>query len=189
MTGAFVAVVGPSGAGKDAVIGWARDALTPRAGEFVFPRRVVTRPAGPGEDHVPVDEAGFARIERAGGFALAWRAHGLAYGVPAAVIDAVRGGAVAVVNLSRGILPELADRFGRSYVVRISVSEDVRRARIAARGRESTADADARLNRADPAPDFPVDLEIVNDGALAEAGAALTTFLQGVRGPITARSR
>lgn len=180
MTGVLVAVVGPSGAGKDAVIGAARDVL---GGRFRFPRRTITRPAGLGEDHDPVDDAEFERIERTGGFCLSWRAHGLAYGVPTAVADAVREGAIAVVNVSRSVLPSLVECFGCAAVVRITVPEDVRRARIAGRGRETAAAIDARMNRADPAPDSPVDLEIVNDRSLEEAGAALAAFLTGIAVP------
>lgn len=37
-------------------------------------------------------------------------------------------------------------------------------------------------NRADPAPGQPVDLEIVNDGPLADAGDTLIAFMRGVLG-------
>lgn len=180
MIGVFVAVVGPSGAGKDSVIGSARAMVT---GRFVFPRRTITRPVGCGEDHEPVGETEFARIERAGGFCLSWRAHGLAYGVPVAVADAVRNGDIAVVNVSRGVVPTLEERFGCAAVVRVTVSEEVRRARIAGRGRETSAAVDARMNRVDPAPGAPVDLEIVNDRSLEEAGVALAAFLTGIAVP------
>lgn len=178
MSGAFVAVVGASGVGKDSVIGAARGYLAERSGVFTFPRRFVTRPVGPGEDHVPVSEADFERIERDGGFALSWRAHGLAYGVPVEVIATVRGGGVVVVNVSRSVLRGLTERFEHSAVVRVSVSDEVRRARIAGRGREAAADIHARMNRADPAPDCAVDLEIINDGAIEDSGRALADFLR-----------
>lgn len=175
MSGAFVAVVGASGAGKDSVIGSARAALEDR--RFVFPRRVITRPAGQGEDHEPVSEAEFAALEAEGGFVLSWRAHGLGYGVPIAVAGAVRDGGVAVVNISRSVLGELERHFERSAVVRISVPEELRRARIAGRGREADADIHERMSRADPAPDSAVDLEIINDRALEAAGQAFAGFL------------
>ncbi|MGB4780221.1 phosphonate metabolism protein/1,5-bisphosphokinase (PRPP-forming) PhnN [Microbacterium sp.] len=178
MTGAFVAIVGPSGAGKDSVIGAARTLLA--ADDIEFVRRVITRPASPSEDCDSVSESHFAAAEARGAFALSWRSHGLAYGIPAAVEERVRGGAVVVGNVSRGVLPELGERFGRARVVRITVPEDVRRARIAARGREDAAAIAARLDRADPAPEHPVDLEIVNDRTVAEAGEALARFLRGV---------
>lgn len=187
MSGVFVAVVGPSGAGKDSVIESARGLVGTRG--FVFPRRMITRPPARGEDHLPVSDAEFARIRAAGGFALSWRAHGLWYGIPVDVSDAVLGGDVAVVNVSRGVLAGLGQRFARTAVVRVTVPEDVRRERIARRGRETAADMDARVNRVDPAPDAPVDVEIVNDRALEESGGALADFLSGVRAGCSLVSR
>lgn len=181
MTGAFVAVVGPSGAGKDSVIDAARRRLDGDP-TFVFARRVITRPAGPAEDCAFVTEEQFAAHEASGSFSLAWRAHGLAYGIPVENLALVRGGTVVVGNVSRAVLTELDDRFPRAYVVRITVPEDVRRARIAARGREDDAALTARLDRPDPAPGHPADLEIVNDATLEEAGETLAAFLREVAG-------
>ena len=80
----LVLVVGPSGAGKDSLLNAARAAFAddPR---IHFVRRVITRPADPGgEDHEPVNEAGFA----ARSFALSWSAHGLSDGIPAEALTA-----------------------------------------------------------------------------------------------------
>ncbi|MGI6879556.1 phosphonate metabolism protein/1,5-bisphosphokinase (PRPP-forming) PhnN [Microbacterium sp. gxy059] len=181
MTGCLVAVVGPSGSGKDAVLGWARERLA--EAHALFPRRVVTRPAGPGEEHEPCAPDDFAARADRGEFAVRWEAHGLSYGVPASVARHVADGGVAVVNVSRGVLPSLADVFGRVRVVRVTVPEEVRRERILARGREGSAAAEARLSRPDPAPDFPVDLEIVNDAALSTAGARLVALVESLRLP------
>ena len=82
MSGAFVAVVVASGSGKDSVIGAARDLLADQDEGFVFPRRLITRPVGAGEDHLPVSEADFTRIESEGGFALSWRGTASPTGCP-----------------------------------------------------------------------------------------------------------
>ncbi|WP_104082245.1 phosphonate metabolism protein/1,5-bisphosphokinase (PRPP-forming) PhnN [Cryobacterium sp. Y11] len=180
MSGTFVAVVGPSGSGKDSIIDYTRAALTGHS-EIVFPQRQITRPAGAGEDHNPVSADEFAAAEDRGDFALTWHAHGLAYGIPAHVIDVVESGGVVVANVSRGVLKRLPGLFTNVRVARVTVPEDVRLARIIARGRENEAAAAARLARIDPAPDHPVDLEIVNDGTLDAASAALVQFLTRVR--------
>ncbi len=181
MSAGFVAVVGPSGSGKDSVIECARTALEGHGG-VIFPRRRITRPAGAGEDHDPVSEAEFAAAENRGDFALTWQAHGLAYGIPAAVFDAIATHHVVVANVSREVLTHLPTLFANVWVVRITVPEHIRRARILARGREDEAGAEARVSRPDPAPGYPADLEIVNDGTLEEAGTALTAFLTRVHG-------
>lgn len=59
--GSFVAVVGPSGAGKDTIMDAARVALANDT-RFHFVRRIITRPQMPGtEDHDSLDEAAFAK--------------------------------------------------------------------------------------------------------------------------------
>ncbi|MGQ3357242.1 MAG: hypothetical protein ACT6XS_21655, partial [Phreatobacter sp.] len=88
--GRLVLVVGPSGAGKDTLIAAARSRLASDEA-VLFPRRIVTRPASAAEDNVEADEATFARIAEAGGFALTWSAHGHRYGIPAVVDHAVYG--------------------------------------------------------------------------------------------------
>lgn len=175
--GAFVAVVGGSGVGKDAILDYARE----HAEGAVFVRRTITRPAGPGEDSWQLTEAEFADFEAAGGFAMSWRAHGLGYGLPIGVDDVVRGGGVAVANVSRTVISPLAERYAEFRLVRVSVSSEVRAARLAARGREAEQDIAARIARPDPAPDAVVDLEIVNDGTVAEAGELLIAFLHTLR--------
>ena len=115
-SGAFVCVVGPSGAGKDALIAHARSALAAEP-SFLFVRRLVTRPSGAFEDHDTLSEEAFARGEAEGAFALSWRAHGLGYAVPLAAGIAVDGGAVAVCNLSRAAIDDARRRFPNVLVV------------------------------------------------------------------------
>ena len=56
VTGLFVAIVGPSGAGKDSVIRGLSERLT--AGDDVLvARRVVTRPSDAYEDHDTLEES------------------------------------------------------------------------------------------------------------------------------------
>lgn len=180
MSGVFVAIVGPSGAGKDTVIEHARASLTD-CDDIVFPRRLITRPTGDGEDCISVTDDGFAHAEDRGELALTWRAHGLAYGVPASARTTVAAGGVVVANVSRGVVAQLPALFGEARVVRITVSDEIRLARIIARGRETREAAAARVSRPDPAPEHPVDLEIVNDGTLDEACERLVEFLRHVR--------
>lgn len=168
--GAFVAVVGASGVGKDALITYAHD----RTPDTVrYPRRTVTRPSGPGEDHDPLDPDAFATAARTGAFAVHWHAHGLDYGIPAQVDADVRAGMTVVANVSRGVLGVLAERYARLVVVCVTVPDAVRAERLLARRRESSDAVTARLERPDPAPDHQVDVEIRNDGPLEVGGEAM----------------
>lgn len=172
--GAFIAVVGASGVGKDALLSYARE-----RSDACFPRRAITRPPGPGEDHDPATEEQFAAALGQGAFAVSWRAHGLRYGIPAAVDAEVRDGRVVVANVSRGVLGKLDARYERLIVVRVTVSEEVRAQRLRARSRETEPGIGQRLARPDPAPGHRVDELIKNDGSLAEGGDLLLRVIRG----------
>jgi ribose 1,5-bisphosphokinase len=173
--GPFVAVIGASGVGKDALLSYARE----RAGASAcFPRRAITRRAGPGEDHDPMEVEEFASALENGAFAVWWQAHGLCYGIPDSVDTELRAGRPVVVNVSRGVLGLLASRYERLIVIRVTVPDAIRATRLRARQRESINDIAQRLDRVDPSPDHPVDAEIRNDGPLHEGGAQLLRIIR-----------
>ena len=147
LKGVFVAVVGPSGAGKDTLMSRAGHdpALDPR---IRFARRVVTREAlVTSEDHDSLDEAGFARAEASGAFSLVWSAHALRYGLPRSILDDLAGGAVVVANLSRRSLDAAAAIFGAVHVVEVTARPEILLARLVGRGREPEATIRDRLSR------------------------------------------
>lgn len=176
--GLLVLVVGPSGSGKDTVIGGVREAL---AGEpaVVFPRREITRPADAGgEDHLPVDQETFLTRRAGGAYALAWEAHGLGYGVPSAIRDDLGVGRTVVVNVSRGVIEEARLSLPPVRVVSLTVPPEVLRRRLAARGRETPEDIERRVQRAGAfqvtGPDV---VTVVNDGPVAAAVARLAAAI------------
>ena len=150
MSGAFVAVVGPSGAGKDTLM--SRAALHPAlAPDIRFVRRTVTRTATvESEDHDSLDEAAFARAEAEGAFALVWAAHGLRYGLPRAIGQDLAQGRTVVANLSRRSLGDAAAAFDRLRIVEVTARPEILLARLAARGREGEGAVRARLAREAP---------------------------------------
>jgi len=175
-----VLVVGPSGVGKDTLIDGARAALAADP-SIIFARREITRPADAGgEDHTPVSEAAFQARRAAGGYLLAWEAHGLGYGLPATLNDDVAAGRTVVANVSRGVLDQARERFASVRVVSISASPETLARRLAARGREDAAGIQARLARADlPANLGDGVVELRNDGTPAEGVAALVAAIRG----------
>jgi phosphonate metabolism protein PhnN/1,5-bisphosphokinase (PRPP-forming) len=166
----FVAVVGPSGAGKDTLMAGAR-ALLVADPRFRFVRRAITRPveAG-GENHEALSPEAFAARRDTGGFALWWQAHGLSYGIPRDIEDDLARGRVVVANLSRHALRDAASRHPLR-VLEITAPVALRAARLAARGREDVADIAARLSREAPLPPG-LDVETVSNDAAVEDGVA-----------------
>lgn len=168
----LVAVVGPSGAGKDTLMAGARARLAGDA-RFLFVQRSITRPAGAGgEDHAPVTREEFERARAAGAFALWWEAHGLLYGIPRAVEAAMDAGRVAVANLSRGVLDHAAARYALR-VLEITAPPELLAARLTARGREGAADRAARAARAMTLPPGVAVTTILNAGTVEQGVAAV----------------
>lgn len=176
-SGRLIVVVGPSGAGKDTLMDYARKALEGRDG-ILFVQRFITRPteAG-GEAHRAVTPEEFARAKEAGAFAVDWSAHGLSYGVPASVVDEIAAGHTSIVNGSRMALPLFRNRFPEAEFVLITAAEDIRAARLASRGREGIEEIRARLSRAVSEPYEDYALIIENDGAIETAGERLVSFI------------
>ena len=179
MTGIFVAVVGPSGAGKDTIIDYARTHL-PQDGSYHFVRRVVTRDAhGNTEDHDTLSEAEFLKAVERSEFCIHWQAHGLYYGLPASVEQVLENGGVVIANLSRKVLPQLAKRFPRVAIAHITARPEVLAQRLASRGRETPESITSRLQRQEPveAGDLPLWV-IDNSGDVATAGETFLSHLK-----------
>jgi phosphonate metabolism protein PhnN/1,5-bisphosphokinase (PRPP-forming) len=168
----LVLIVGPSGAGKDTLLDAAREALAddPR---FVFARRSITRPADAGgEAHEALSEAAFEARRAAGGFALWWRAHGLSYGIPAAVEAELAAGRVVIASVSRAVVTEAASRYP-VRVVEITAPPAVLASRLAQRRREHAEGISERLSRQIALPDNLAVLRVVNDGSVEQGAAHL----------------
>ncbi len=177
MTGGFVLVVGPSGAGKDTLIGLARDALAGDA-RFLFATRVVTRAADGSEAHDSLDDEAFAASEAAGGFCLSWQAHGLRYGIPASALAAARNGIIVLCNISRAKVAEARLSLLGVSVVEVTAPPDILASRLAARRRDSDGDLRARLQRDVAIEGQPPELRIVNSGSAEDGAAELLRHLR-----------
>jgi len=168
--------VGPSGAGKDAVLREARRRLASRR-QFAFARRVVTRQPDSAEDHDGVSASEFAARLRQGRFALNWQAHGLNYGIPVEIDEAVRRGGCVVLNASRTIVAGARARYRHVAVVLIDAPAELRADRLGRRRREHGPDLAARLGRATGFEPTDADLIIENAGPLTMAAGAFVDWL------------
>lgn len=178
--GRFIAVVGPSGVGKDSLM----DAMVAaRPSNLHRVCRAITRAkdAG-GEVFDAVSDIQFATRVASGSFALHWTAHGLSYGIPNDVRDTMEAGHDALANLSRGMLKRANETFDDLIVLSISAAPDALARRLSGRGREGSAEIAKRLAR--PAPEMPAGLtvfQIDNDGVLEASVQAALSALYPVR--------
>ena len=101
--------------------------------------------------------------------------------MPLAALAAVRRGAVAVCNLSRGAVAEAQVVFGSVVSVLVTAPPEVIATRLAARGRESLAAIEARLKRQVERGDFSPDHMIANDGAVEAGGSRLVDIIEKLR--------
>jgi thymidine phosphorylase len=172
MQGRLFFVVGPSGSGKDTLLNGARAALAADR-RVVFATRVITRPAGVGnEDHRPCDLAEFDRRVASGGFLIHWSAHGLKYGIPMELADHLASGQNVVVNGSRAAVAELLGKTRNVTVVEISAPPELIAERLMARGREDVEQVRARLARVTPELPAGADTVEIRNDAEVEIGVA-----------------
>ena len=175
MSGRWVFVCGPSGAGKDSVMACAQALLKGQAG-FVFARRMVSRPLQAGSDHDPVTPGEFNALLQSGGMHWHWQAHGFNYGIAAHYAADVLAGRTVVVNGSRDHVNNLQP-MPDLKIVEISASPKHLEARLLSRGRDSSSAVVARLERNAGFAHLKADLIIINDGELHLAGQRLADYL------------
>ena len=178
MSGAWIFVCGPSGAGKDSVIALAQQTIGEHQ-DIVFARRLVTRPAQAGSDHDPVSEAQFHALRQAGGLRWHWQAHGFHYAIAARYAADVQAGRRVVVNGSRAHVQGLSPS-AEVRRVEVTASPALLAARLAGRDRDTASAVANRLARG--AACFgsrAANCVIVNDAELAVAAQRLADYLTG----------
>ncbi|MEM9433894.1 MAG: phosphonate metabolism protein/1,5-bisphosphokinase (PRPP-forming) PhnN [Pseudomonadota bacterium] len=177
--GRLIAVVGPSGVGKDSLMLGIHAAVP----ETRLVRRTITRAPGmESEQYDSVSKPTFDEMVESGAFLLYWDAHGLSYGIPKAVATHVTHGTDCLVNLSRNVLPQAAEIFPSLVVLNITASPEILAARLTARGRETEGEIVARLAQANKTlPEGLVVVEISNDGPLRDTVAEAVALLQPAR--------
>jgi ribose 1,5-bisphosphokinase len=172
----LVYIMGPSGAGKDTLIAYARARVDPA--RILFAHRYITRPATDcGENHIALSAEEFAARSAAGLFALSWRSHGFAYAI-GAEIDLWRGnGILVVVSGARTAWPQARRRYPDIRGILVDAPVAVRAARLAARGREDEAAIAERLRSDVQVAESDAVQRLDNGGPLHRAGGEFIDLL------------
>jgi ribose 1,5-bisphosphokinase len=177
--GRLILVVGPSGAGKDTLLGLA-GATCADDGNIVFARRVVTREASSFEDNAQLSVDDFCAALARGEFAMHWEAHGHRYGLPRTIDDDIRAGRTVVVNVSRMVIDAMRHAYVNVLVVAITAPSDVLAQRLAMRARTSDGTLQDRLTRK-VADEAAADKTIVNVGSAEFHARQLVQIIRGRR--------
>lgn len=176
--GKLVLVVGPSGAGKDTLLRLARLACADDP-NIVFVRRVVTREASSTEDNEEMTPDSFREASERGAFAVHWKAHGHAYGLPCTIDDDIGAGRTVVANVSRTVIAALRRTYANVVVVAVTAPAEVLAARLAMRKRDSDGNIGQRLTRA--VDDVRPDATIVNVSSADYHARQLVRIIGGGR--------
>jgi ribose 1,5-bisphosphokinase len=166
----LIYVMGPSGAGKDSLLAFARERVGTRV---MFAHRYITRAVADGENHIALTHDEFASRLSYGLFSMHWESLGLRYGIGVELDAWLVRGMPVVVNGSRQHAEVVLERYPHARFVYIDATPAVLAARLARRGREDARQIEARLARR-PAFGLPAHATVVkidNSGMLADAGA------------------
>ena len=168
--GCLIAVVGPSGAGKDSLLNGAREQLP----QVHFMRRIITRPhnAG-GEDHIELTKDAFTAQITAGKMLFHWQAHDLDYGISIDAASLVRNGNSVVFNGSRAALKAQCAAWPDMKIIWVAANRETLAERLIARGREAPDIIQARLARS--TVEAPENAVIVNNDCRIKDGIARMT--------------
>jgi ribose 1,5-bisphosphokinase len=174
--GRLILVVGPSGAGKDTLLGVAKAACAEHK-NIVFPRRVVTRQASSSEDNAQLGLDDFRQALARGDFAMHWEAHGHSYGLPREIDDDIRAGRSVVVNASRTVIDAARRSYANVTVIAITAPPEVLAERLKMRARGSDGKVEDRLSRTVDAT--APDVTILNVGRPEDHARRLVRAIRG----------
>jgi len=177
--GRLILVVGPSGAGKDTLLGLAKAAC---AGDdnVVFPRRAVTREASPFEENEQLSLDAFRQARSQGDFAVHWEAHGHCYALSRALDDDIRAGRTVVANVSRAVVEAIRRAYADVVVISITAPPEILSQRLAARARSSDGRLADRLGRVVGDAASVPDVTITNVGSAEHHARELVRIIKGV---------
>ena len=177
--GRLILVVGPSGAGKDTLLGLARAACADD-NSIVFPRRAVTREASSFEDNEQLSLDAFRQARSLGDFAVDWEAHGHCYALSRAIDDDIRARRTVVANVSRTVIDAARRTYANVTVVSIAAPPEILAERLGTRARGSDGKLVDRLRRAADGATAEPDVTIMNVGSAEDHARELLRAIRGL---------
>ncbi|WP_074217258.1 phosphonate metabolism protein/1,5-bisphosphokinase (PRPP-forming) PhnN [Halodesulfovibrio marinisediminis] len=146
MAGTLFYLMGPSGAGKDALLNALRSRLEDKP--VIIAHRYITRPASAtGENHVALSKKEFKKYLFANSFSLHWHSHNRDYGIGIEINYWLQRGISVVINGSRAYLQQACELYPDLQPILITAPEDTIKERLYKRKRETEAEIMQRLQQ------------------------------------------
>ena len=178
--GRLILIVGPSGAGKDTLLGLAKAACAEDR-SIAFPRRAITREASVSEDNEEVSLGTFQEALARDEYAMHWEAHGHCYALSRAIDNEIRAGHTVVANVSRTVVAAVRRAYASVLVVSITAPPNVLAERLAMRGRSSDGRIEHRLGRTVDEVAAAPDVTIVNSSSAEYHARQFVRIIKGER--------
>lgn len=173
----IILVVGPSGSGKDTLLRSARNSLLGKD-SIAFARRYITRPPDENEDNYYIDTIGFAQLERSGFFLSTWQAHQNQYGIAEHMLSTHNSYSTIVCSISRSAISDFDHSYDNTLTIYVTAEKEILKQRLLKRGRESQADREKRLARAEKKVEANTLITFDNSRNLHESCARFTSLIQ-----------
>jgi ribose 1,5-bisphosphokinase len=179
-SGLWIFVCGPSGAGKDSIIAFAKQELYLDQ-RFCFSSRYITRVDKLEKDQVSISQEKFDEMYSAGNLVWAWQAHGYSYGISSTYRQKVNEGRIVVINGSRAHAA-LNTPHPDIRVVQINALEEYLVSRLNERGRENSDAQSERIKRNSLYKNIHFDIQIQNNESIESAAKKFIDYLLSLRG-------
>jgi phosphonate metabolism protein PhnN/1,5-bisphosphokinase (PRPP-forming) len=176
----IIAVVGPSGSGKDTLLRYAAGAFAQRQ-DIVLARRYITRPPDHNEDNYFIDPVGFSHLRKSGFFLSTWEAHCNYYGIARHSIDGSNGYSTIICSISRSAILDF-EKTCTTTTILVTARKDILRQRLLARSRESGKEIEQRLGLAAQKVRAKNLITFDNSGELDKSCAGFTALLKQLHG-------
>ncbi len=175
----IILIVGPSGAGKDTLLRFAKAHFAEQK-VLGFARRYITRPPDSNEDNYYLDEQAFHLLKQNHFFASSWSAHGKHYGIAKHIFFTETTCETMICSISRTAISDFELQFDDVFTINITASDDILFERLEKRGRESREAIIKRLERAKKSVVAKHPIAFDNSADLSKTSIAFITLLSNL---------